>query len=57
MLLVKVGALLEELLETLDILEDEETIEVLTGAEEDVKAGRLRSYDDFINELKESNEI
>ncbi len=56
-LLLKVSSLLEEIIETLEILEDEETIKAIKEAEEDVKAGRVRSYDEFIKELKKHGEI
>jgi hypothetical protein len=49
--------LLEELVETFNILEDKETMIRLNEAEADVKAGRVRDYNDFIKELKESGEI
>ena len=56
-LLLKVSSLLEEIVETLEILKDEDTVESIRQAEEDVKAGRVRSYSDFFKELKESGEI
>lgn len=56
-LLLKVSSLLEELLETLDVLEDEEALKAIEEAEDDVKAGRVRGYDEFIEELKKSGEI
>jgi len=56
-LLLKVSILLEELLETLDVLEDEEALKAIKEAEEDVKAGRVRGYNEFIEELKKSGEI
>ena len=56
-LLLKVYSLLEEIVETLDILEDEETMKRVEEALEDVKAGRVRSYDEFIEELRKSGEI
>jgi len=56
-LLLRVSSLLEELLETLDLLEDEEAMESVREAEEDVKVGRVRDYDEFIKELKDSGEI
>mgnify|MGYP000017518250 CR=1 FL=1 len=49
-LLLKVYSLLEEIIETLDILEDEETMKRVEEALEDVRAGRVRSYDEFIEE-------
>jgi PHD/YefM family antitoxin component YafN of YafNO toxin-antitoxin module len=56
-LLLKMNTLLEELIETLEILEDEDTMKAIKEAEEDVKAGRVRSYDEFIKELKKSGQI
>jgi hypothetical protein len=51
-LLLKVSSLLEGIVETLEILRDEDTTESVRRAEEDVKAGRVRDYDDFFEELK-----
>ena len=54
---MKVSSLLEGIVETLEILKDEDTTESVRRAEEDVKAGRVRDYDDFFEELKHSGEI
>lgn len=56
-LLLKVSNLLEEVIETLNILEDEDTMKSIKEAEEDIKAGRVRNYNDFTKELKQSGEI
>jgi len=56
-LLLRVSSLLEELIETLEVLEDEETLKSIKEAEEDVRAGRVRDYDEFLKELKKSGEI
>jgi len=56
-LLVKVSGLLEEIVETFSILEDKEAISCLKKAEADVKAGRVRDYDVFLEELRQTNEI
>jgi PHD/YefM family antitoxin component YafN of YafNO toxin-antitoxin module len=56
-LLLKINTLMEELIETLEILEDENTMKDIKEAERDVKAGRVRSYNEFIKELKESGQI
>ncbi|MGB9740712.1 MAG: hypothetical protein ACP5IM_05035 [Candidatus Bathyarchaeia archaeon] len=56
-LLLKVSSPLEELLETLDVLEDKETLKAIKEAEEDVKAGRVRDYNAFIGKLKKAGEI
>ena len=47
-LLLRVSNLLEELIETLEVLEDEETMKAIKKAEEDVKAERVRDYDEFL---------
>ena len=56
-LLVKVSGLLEEIAETVGILEDKEAMDSLKEAEADVKAGRVRDYDDFLKELRQADEI
>ena len=56
-LLLKVSNLLEELIETFEVLEDEETMKSIKEAEEDVEAGRVRDYDEFLKELKKAGEI
>ncbi|HID07934.1 MAG TPA: hypothetical protein EYP10_12395 [Armatimonadetes bacterium] len=56
-LLLKVSNLLEEILETLEVAEDEELVEAIEEAEEDVEAGRVRSYEEFIEELRSYGEI
>ena len=56
-LLLKVSTLLEEIIETFEILEDEDLLKSIREAEEDVKAGRVRGYNEFLKELKESGEI
>ena len=56
-LLLKVSGLLEEIVETFSILEDKEAMTCLKKAEADVKAGRVRDYDLFLKELKQTGEI
>ena len=56
-LLMRVGGLLEEIVETLEVLEDRKTMESLSQAEEDVRAGRVRDYGGFIGELRRSGEV
>ena len=56
-LLVKVSGLLEEIVETVSILEDKDAMANLKEAEADVKAGRVRDYDDFLKELRQTDEI
>ena len=56
-LLVKVSSLLEEVVESFNILEDKEAMSGMKQAEEDVKVGRVRDYSVFLKELKKSGEI
>jgi len=56
-LLVKVSSLLEEVVESFNILEDKEAMSGIKQAEEDVKVGRVRDYSVFLKELKKSGEI
>jgi len=56
-LLAKVSGLLEEITETVNIHNDKEAIANLKEAKADVKAGRVRDYDDFLKELRQTGEI
>ena len=56
-LLLRVSRLLEEVLETLEVASDQETVKAIREAEEDVKAGKVRGYDEFMEELRRSGEI
>ena len=56
-LLLRVSSLLEEVVKTFDRLKNEEEIKDIREAEEDLKAGRVRGYDEFIGEQKKSGEI
>mgnify|MGYP000212136094 CR=1 FL=1 len=56
-LLLKVSKMLKEIIETLEIYDDEDTMKTIGEAEEDVKAGRVRSYNEFVKELRKTGEI
>ncbi|MFW6111325.1 MAG: hypothetical protein ACOC6H_04735 [Thermoproteota archaeon] len=56
-LLLKVSSLLEEVIETLEVLEDRGVMKSIREAEEDVETGRVRSYMEFTQELKERGEL
>ncbi len=56
-LLLRAIRLLEDILETLEVMGDRESMEAVREAEEDLKAGRVRNYDEFIKELRSSGEI
>ena len=56
-LLSNVSNLLAEIIETFEILEDEKAMKSIREAKEDVKAGRVRDYNEFVEELRESGEI
>ncbi len=45
--------MLDSIIETLEIMADEELMESLRRAEEDVKAGRVRPFEEFLKELDE----
>lgn len=49
--------LVEELMETIDILENKETLQSIKEADEDIKTGRIRNYNEFVKELKKSGDI
>jgi len=46
--------MLEEIIETIDLLLNPEALEGLREAEEDVDKGRVRSWDEFLKELKKT---
>lgn len=50
--LIDTRDLLEEMLETIDIVADEEMMRKIDLAEKDVKQGKVRDFDDFLEELK-----
>jgi hypothetical protein len=56
-LLTKVSSLLEELVETINILEDKEAVKAIKQADKDVKTKKVRDYDEFVAELKHAGEI
>jgi len=56
-LLLRVNRLLEEVLETLEVMGDDETVRAIREAEEDLRADKVRSYDEFVEELRRSGEI
>ena len=54
-LLKKVSNLLEEIVETCNILDDKATMTSIKQSEKDAKARRVRDYSEFITELKQSS--
>lgn len=48
----KTKELLEELLETIDIMGDEKAMKKIEKAEKDEKEGRIRDFDEFLNEIE-----
>lgn len=45
--------MLDSIIETLEIMSDEELVESIRRAEEDIKAGRVRPLEEFLKELDE----
>ena len=56
-LLLKVHKLLEEVLETIEILENKETMKAIEEAEKNIRKGEVRNYKEFIEELEKTHEI
>lgn len=56
-LLTKVSSLLEEIVETMNIQEDKQTMKAIKQADKDAKTNKVRNYDDFIADLKQTGEI
>ena len=56
-LLLKVHKLLEEVLETIEILENKETVKAIEEAEKNIEKGEVRNYKEFIEELEKTHEI
>ncbi len=51
--LIEIRERIESLIETLEVMADEELMESIRRAEEDVKAGRVRPLEEFLEELDE----
>jgi len=56
-LLMRTRDLLEELIETLDIVADQTLMDAIKEGEKDAEASQTREYDEFIEELRDSSEI
>ena len=50
-LLKQTRDLLEEVIETLDILANKKLMSAIAEGEEDIKKGRVRDYSEFVKEL------
>jgi len=50
--LVRLRELLESMIETVDVLLDEELLKGILEAEEDMKAGRIRRLEEFEEDLR-----
>ena len=53
----KLCLLMEELLETLDVLGSKEELEAIKDSLEQVKRGETKNWDEYLNELREKAEI
>ncbi len=56
-LLIHTRALLEEILESLEVSNDTHTSKALREGLRDLKAGRIRPYREFAKELRGSHEL
>lgn len=50
-LLVRMRDLLEEILETLDVMADKELMEAIAESEKEIKEGKVREFKEFLKEL------
>jgi len=53
----KIRSLMEELLETIDVLGSSEELESIRESLEQVKKGETRSWDEYVDELRKKGEI
>jgi len=53
----KIRSLMEELLETIDILGNSEELGAIRESLEQVKRGETRSWDEYVDELRKKGEI
>jgi len=53
----KIRSLMEELLETLDILGNSEELGAIRESLEQVKRGETKSWDEYVDELRKKGEI
>jgi len=51
--LIEIREKIDSLIETLEIMSDDELMESIRRAEEDVRAGRVRPLEEFLEELDE----
>jgi hypothetical protein len=56
-LLIRVSELLDVVIETLGIIENEEAMMSIREALRDSREGHVRGYEEFIAEMKETGEI
>ena len=56
-LLVRTRDILEEILESLEIAGDPHAVKALREGLQDMRAGRVRPYKEFIRELRSSHEL
>jgi len=53
----KLRLLMDELLETLDVISSKEELEAIKESLEQVKRGETRDWDEYLNELRKKGEI
>ena len=53
----KLSKLIEELIETIDIMGNEEEVKAIRESLEQVKKGELKDWDNYINELRKKGKI
>ena len=53
----KLTKLIEELIETLDVMGNEEEVKAINESLKQVRRGEIRDWDEYLNELKRKGEI
>ncbi len=49
--LIEIRERIDSLIETIEVMSDEELMESIRRAEEDIRAGRVRPFEDLLKEL------
>ena len=52
--LVEIREKIDSLIETIEVMSDEELMESIRRAEEDIRVGRVRPFEEFLKELDKS---
>ena len=51
--LIEIRERIDSLIETIEVMSDEELMESIRRAEQDIRAGRIKPFEEFLKELDE----